>query len=330
LYLEAFYNCQGITGVKLPSTLKEIPENCFKGCTSLKTVIFNDGLVAIGEEAFASCHLADLYLPESLVSIESGAFLTGSVNNFYVPTSLKYIGGDAFRWCGGVNAVYITDLEAWLQIEFATATANPVYYSHKLFLNGQPIHNLVIPETITKINKYAFADCHNITGTLTFHNNITTDDIGERAFQSCKGITNIVFGSNMTYISDGMFEGFDGLTVLEIPEQITSIGAEAFSSCTNLQKIVFNGNVTIGSYAFERDSALKTLVFKAPLNKYYCGSCYFCNRGNYGSCEVNSRFDGFRDQTRQFVPEQIFVHSDSLYNYKNKYYNFDDIIVPLN
>ena len=48
----AFYGCEKITSLKLPSSVTDISKYAFYGCTSLRDVEFNEGLVYISPNAF--------------------------------------------------------------------------------------------------------------------------------------------------------------------------------------------------------------------------------------------------------------------------------------
>ncbi len=71
---EAFYHCDTLTEVVLPSQLKKIGKNAFKG-TSLKEIRLPNGLEVIGKEAFADNKEVDsLIIPETVIEIEEYAF----------------------------------------------------------------------------------------------------------------------------------------------------------------------------------------------------------------------------------------------------------------
>ena len=96
--------------------------------------------------------------------------------------SVTSIGYRAFYGCSGLEKVEISDLEAWCKISFEDAEANPIYYSHNLFLNGQEIKNLIIPETVQELKSYVFYDCDGLTS-VVIPNSVTS--IGIEAFRYC-------------------------------------------------------------------------------------------------------------------------------------------------
>ena len=85
----AFQNNRSIVQVNnFPHFIKEIPENCFKGCVSLESFIFSDTpseLETIGNNAFDGCSsLTSFTLPRSVKNIGDNAFAnTDSLVEFY-------------------------------------------------------------------------------------------------------------------------------------------------------------------------------------------------------------------------------------------------------
>lgn len=247
----AFYNCQLLEGVELPSTLSLIYPYAFSGCSSLKEIIIPEGVSAIGEHCFAYS-----------IALESVT----------IPKSLQDIGYNAFMGCSAINRVDISSIGAWCTILFGGIESNPVYYAGKLYVDGNPLVSLVIPNGTERINNYVFANCLSITDVLL---PASLTSIGSDAFLGCTGLqkvnvtsidswNNISFGNDdanpMTYagkltidgatlsgsivIADGITEIPAGtfknsaITSVSIPSSVTKIGADAFLGCTQLSELI--------------------------------------------------------------------------------------------
>ena len=68
---KAFYGCSSLSGVNMPSRLKEIGDSSFSN-TSLGTVILPDGFKLLGDNAFSGSSLTMLSIPDSTALIGSG------------------------------------------------------------------------------------------------------------------------------------------------------------------------------------------------------------------------------------------------------------------
>ncbi len=71
----AFQYCASLDSVICPSSLKNIGNNAFYNCSSLKSIELNEGLTAIGDCAFQECKaLTEITLPSSLTSCVNHPF----------------------------------------------------------------------------------------------------------------------------------------------------------------------------------------------------------------------------------------------------------------
>lgn len=110
-----------------------------------------------------------------------------SLTSVKLPLTLKTIGDSAFDGCNNLTSVYITDIAKWCTINFG-AEGNPLIYAHNLYLNGELVTELVIPDSVTSIEAYAFSGYSSLTS-VTIGNSVTT--IGGYAFYGCSSLTSI-------------------------------------------------------------------------------------------------------------------------------------------
>ncbi len=81
-------------------------------------------------------------------------------------------------------------------------------------------------------------------------------------------------GLPVKIIGERVFQGYDKLEKVTIPNSITEIGSSAFSGCVKLEKISIPKSVTtIGSYAFEGCQKLKKISI--PKSVTYIGAYAF-------------------------------------------------------
>ena len=149
----------------------------------------------------------------------------------------------------GANVVSHEVVDGECVIEFdAPITKIPMNAFRRKKLTG----NLVIPNSITTIEKSAFYGCTGLSGNLTIPNSVTT--IGESAFNECSGFTgNLTIPNSVTTIEELAFRGCTGFKGdLTIPNSVTTIGESVFFGCTGLSGnlTIPNSVTTIGEKAF--------------------------------------------------------------------------------
>ena len=154
------------------------------GLTSLTGIVLPENVTTIKGYAFCGCtNLKSITIPPSVTTIESYAFRL-VFDNF---ATQKY-----------VERVYISDLAAWCNIKMyeqypsgicEEKLANPLPNAD-LYLNGNLVTELVIPDGVTSIENYAFKTCNSITSVVI---PASMTSIGQNAFYGCKNLTSVTF-----------------------------------------------------------------------------------------------------------------------------------------
>ena len=189
----------------------------------------------------------DLTIPSTysglpVTSIGNDAFEDcTSLTSRTIPDSVTSIGEDAFSGCTNLKSVYITDLASWLNIDFNNYYySSPLYYADNLYINGELVKNIVIPDGVTSIPVYGLS-CNNITS-VVIPNSVTS--IGNDAFEDCANLKSVTIPDSVTSIGWDAFSGCTSLTSVTIPDSVTSISSSAFSGCTSLATVTIDNSVT--------------------------------------------------------------------------------------
>ena len=189
----------------------------------------------------------------------------------------------------GANVVSHEVVDGECVIEFdAPITRIPA----QAFYNSNLFGDLVIPNSVTTIDDYAFYYCTNLNGSLTLSNslktigtsafywclglkgNLTLPDsvttIGDNAFCNCYKFTgNLTIPNSVSTIGNGAFYNCWGFTGnLTIPNSVTTIDVSAFQKCSGFtgSLILPNSVTTIGEYAFNECSGFTNLKLSEKLS----------------------------------------------------------------
>ncbi len=224
-----------VISLTIPDSIKTIDSQAFVGCKNLKEVIIGENSNLTNPGSFKNCSsLESITLPEGVKTLPniSGCSSLESIN---VPTSVTYIGKDLFNDCPKLSAVHIKDLSKWCEIIFGNgdAVTNPLNVAKNLYLNGELVRNLVIPEGVTKISAFSFYGA--AIESLTIPESVT--EIGRAAFYNCSGITELSIPSSVTKIDAFAFAMCTGFTNIVVPSNVEILGNYVFLGCENLQSI---------------------------------------------------------------------------------------------
>ena len=116
------------------------------------------------------------------------------------------------------------------------------------------METLTIPDSVTKIQYYAFAYCMNLEE-VNIPDSVVS--IGDRAFEGCESLKEIRLPEKITEIGEFTFFLCYNLRKINIPEGVTRIGKNAFDG-TDLRKVRIPKSVKeIGEEAFPAGTEVK-------------------------------------------------------------------------
>ena len=288
----SFTFAKNITKLTLPASISAVGESVFSSCNSLGEVHISsiDKWLEIDFANASSNPLSKargLFIngdPVNVVIVPDGTktlkpytfYNCSTISKLHLPSSIEEIGQNAF-YDSGIDDVYVNEMADWFEIEFAGANANPLSYARNLYVGNQRVHEVVVPESITKINPFCFSGFERISS-IEIHGNVKS--IGMSAFLSCNELSNVIIrdigawcnvdfaneSANPLSIAENLSfndgESVFPLSVIEIPATVNKISPYAFSGCSNIVAVTFaEGSVltTIGASAFKNCVSLSTI-----------------------------------------------------------------------
>jgi hypothetical protein len=172
--------------LKFDKDVTEIGKGTFLNCSSLTSISIPPSVTEIGDYAISLCSsLTSITIPESVTKIGDGAFSDcSSLTSISIPPSVRWIGESTFSNCSSLTSITVSkDNKVYDSREDCNAI---IHTKSNTLIQG--CEKTIIPPSVTKIWKYAFSDCSNLTS-ITIPESVTT--IGDGAFKDCKNLTEV-------------------------------------------------------------------------------------------------------------------------------------------
>lgn len=139
----------GLTGVTMPSSMRDIKLYAFAYCKNLKYVTLNDGLKTIGDSAFIESALQTLVIPDSVTTVNGYAFARiSTLRSVTVGSGVQTIQSTSFLECPNLETIIIR--EGVKTIEGSS------------FLNSASLKTLYLPSSLVEIRPTCFKASNNI------------------------------------------------------------------------------------------------------------------------------------------------------------------------
>jgi hypothetical protein len=240
-------------------------------------------VTSIGDNAFSTSYWGS---DKDLISVS-------------IPKSIKHIGESAFWGTQKLEKVNIVDLNAWIDIDFTNNYSNPLGSGDNtfLYLNGEKLSNIVIPDGVKTIRKYAFGYYRNLES-VCFPESLSDIEhcafgytpltsvqlpdslksIGDYAFfQTC--LLSISIPKSVTYIGKNAFEYCKDLTTINVFSTTKTIQSNTFNGCKNLKEVFLSNSITtIEREAFSNCSSLESIHLCGNITSVEYMSFYNCKK----------------------------------------------------
>ncbi|MCL2487706.1 MAG: leucine-rich repeat protein [Oscillospiraceae bacterium] len=316
-YAFAAYTAWGnyrLAGIALPDSIKYIGDCAFAGCYKLKNITIPKNVMYIGQEVFRGNEcLSAIHVNaenKSYTGIDGVLFNKGKTALIHYPAAKT---GKSYSIPDGVTDIMDNAFaNCWLE-------------------------SVTIPDSVQEIHAYAFSQSKTLKNIIVPE---SVKKIGEGAFEHCYGLEEITIQNGVETIEYAIFRSCFRLQAIVIPASVTHIDEYAFISCENVKKISvdpdnqtysdINGvlynkdksvliyypdgkpgtsytvpsSVTeINDWAFERNSALKTLTIGGSVTAGGRGIAYSYGRDRQINCYAGTYIhiflleNGFKEYT---------------------------------
>lgn len=205
--------------------------------------VISGDVTKIGDYAFASCHkLTALIIPGSVTRIGNNAVeCCNGIESVSIDGFIEDTGLCTFTSCPNLKSVHIKSLSDWSRISFGNEASNPLCNNADLYLNGEKVTKLVIPDDVTRIGGFSFYNCRSIESVVISN---SVKEICGYAFCNCRTLTSVDFQNAETTIGSSAFEYCTALASLVISNSVKAIKDHAFCYCSNLQSVDIGNSVT--------------------------------------------------------------------------------------
>lgn len=222
-------------------TVKQIGSYAFGKNTTLTSVSIPETVTELEYYAFKGCTSL------TAVTIPSGLTSAGSLSN------------GAFSGCSALTTV-----------QFGSGLAS---IPGALF-EGTGLKTVTLPESITSIGPWAFANCTKLEQ-IHFPAGLTSIDLS--AFENCTALTAVTLPKRLTELGGAAFENCSALKSVWIPKSLTNNGSgDGFKGCTALTDITFETGITkIADRQFD-GSPIKSITIPGTVTTVGMGAFSDC------------------------------------------------------
>ena len=229
-----------------------------------------------------------------------------------IPASVWHIGFGAFSGCEGLKEIHINSLSSWCEMSFYDvlddAGDSPFLYADGLYIDGELITDLVVPEGVTEIGAHAFEGYEKLRS-VVLHNGI--EAIHKSAFLGCTDLTDINFPDSLLYIGPYAFNGTAWYE--NQPDGEVYIGKLLYKykgeMPLNSNIVVKDGTETICESAFDDCKEIASISLPSSLKQIH--NYAFCDCDNLKEiyCKaltppsINCYYNNFHDDVVIYVPK---------------------------
>ncbi len=271
------YNAE-VERVVVEEGITSVSNWAFAYFDKISEISLPEGLREIGMTAFAGSQIKKLKLPESITRIDPLAFAyCRSLTEIEIPKNVTMIGPGAFLGCSSLTTFTVNPENQSFVFE------NGILYNKNktevIFGLEKTGGEIILPDTVTVINPYAFMDCSNLVS-VTIPDSVT--NIQEEAFKGCTSLREVSFlgdcpdftdtEAGEDYEASSVFAG-DDLTIYYLSSKEASWAQRKESGFAGAKNIVFRAACDVHVWAEEYTVDKEATCTNPGSKSKHCAVC---------------------------------------------------------
>lgn len=300
----AYFNSDEEGLFVMPQSLRHIEEGAFMYAACMRRVNLNEGLLTIGDGAFAAFYK---YADKTNESV--------GLEEITIPASVTFLGEDLFEADRELTSITIlsenTDFETHDGIMYRKSTRTLAYCPL-----AKAAQTLEIVDGTVGLEDFSFASTTAI-GKIVCPSSLKK--IGTGAFQ-LSNISEVIFNEGLEVIGEASLYMLDKLTAVHIPASVVTIENDAFRECTNLATLTFASGsrlTTLGRAVFYT-TAVATVEIPASVTEMGISVFQNCKQLKTVTFGEGSRLEYIAQNTFNSSGLESIVLPDSI---KELHYN---------
>ena len=229
---EAFWWCESLPDIVIPTSVTSIGDRAFFSCFSLKYISIPKSVICLNGNPFENWNgklecLSPNFVYEDDVLFNKDksriiSFRNRNIKSYVIPSSVTSIGDSVFFYCDSLSEIVIpssvTSIGDWA-------------FSYCVLLKY-----ISIPKSVIGLNGNPFAEWNGklecLSPNFVYEDDVLFNKDKSRIISFRKqNIKSYVIPSSVTSIGDWAFRGCRSLSEIVIPSSVTSIGKGAFYRC---------------------------------------------------------------------------------------------------
>lgn len=242
-----FAQCYPITTLSFPGRLKSIGNYTFSDCTYLTDLTFQDSKTAVSLGYGAK--------------YSSSLFGNSNLEKLYMGRNVDYNANADYGYSPFYNQKYLTD------VTFSQA-GTVTYCKDYLLYKVDSCKTLKLPESLTSIGNSTFRGMSSLEA-IVIPNNVTT--IGTYAFADDTMMRSAKLSTSCSWLKEGLFSNCSTLQAITIPSVVTKMDTKMFTNCKSLANVNFEDATDLIEMGYGASEKEYGLFRDCPVETLYLG-----------------------------------------------------------